>query len=63
MDEGRKRVLLIAASILAARNLANWDGKPSPAVEAAIANAIAAAERIMAKIDSRWPLPQRAGVS
>ena len=26
MDEGRKRVLLIAASILAARKLAQYDG-------------------------------------
>jgi hypothetical protein len=58
MDEGRKRVLLIAASILAARKLAQWDGRPSPASESAIANAIATAERIMAKIDSRWPVKQ-----
>jgi hypothetical protein len=55
MDEGRKRVLLIAASILAARKLVNWDGRPSPALESAIADAIATAERIMGKIDSRWP--------
>jgi len=58
MDEGRKRVLLIAAFILAARNLAQWDGRPSPAVEACIANAIATAERIMAKIDRLWPTAQ-----
>jgi len=45
MDESRKRVLLIAASILAARKLADWDGRPSPALEAAIANAISVAER------------------
>ena len=56
MDEGRKRVLLIAASILAARKLAQWDGKPSPASEIAISDAIATAERIMAKIDGRWPV-------
>lgn len=55
MDEGRKRVLLIAASILAAQKLADWDGRPSPAVNAAIANAITTAERIMRKIDNRWP--------
>ncbi len=55
MDEGRKRVLLIAAAILAARSLAQWDGRPSPAVDACIANAIATAERIMAKIDRLWP--------
>jgi len=55
VDEGRKRVLLIAASILAARRLAHWDGRPSPALESAIADAITIAERIMARIDSRWP--------
>ena len=55
MDEGRKRVLLIAASILAARKLAVWDGKPSPAVECAITDAIALAERILSKIDAKWP--------
>lgn len=57
MDEGRKRVLLIAASILAVRRLANWDGRPSPMLEAAIADAITIAERIMARINSRWPAP------
>lgn len=41
MDEGRKRVLLIAATILAARKLAQYD-KPCP-VEAAIANGISMA--------------------
>ena len=57
MDEGRKRVLLIAATILACRRLANWDGRPSPAFEAAIADAISLAEKIMARIDRRWPSP------
>jgi hypothetical protein len=28
VDERRKRVLLIAASILAARKLSDWDGRP-----------------------------------
>jgi hypothetical protein len=55
MDEGRRRVLLIAASTLAARKLVNWDGRPSPALESAIADAIALAERIMSRIDSTWP--------
>jgi hypothetical protein len=44
VDEGRKRVLLIAASILAARKLANWDGRPFPALESAIADAITIAD-------------------
>jgi hypothetical protein len=58
VDEGRNRVLLIAACILAARNLTRWDGKHSPASESAMADAITLAERIMAKIDSRWPARQ-----
>lgn len=58
VDEGRKRVLLIAASILAARKLVQGDGRPSPALECAIADAISLAERIMARIDTRWPPPR-----
>jgi len=39
MDEGRKRVLLIAAGILAARKLAQFDvGKRVPATISAIAD-------------------------
>ncbi len=56
MDEGRKRVLLIAASILAARKLAQYDGgKRVPATVAAIADAVRWAEEIMREIDQRWP--------
>ena len=58
MDEGRKRVLLIAASILAARTLAQYDGVATsrvPATVAAISNAIRWAEQIMNEIDHRWP--------
>jgi hypothetical protein len=56
VDEGRKRVLLIAATILAARKLAQYDGgKRVPATVAAIADAVRWAEEIMREIDSRWP--------
>jgi hypothetical protein len=56
MDEGRKRVLLIAASILAARKLAQYDGgNRVPATVAAISDAVRWAEEIMAEIDRRWP--------
>jgi hypothetical protein len=56
MEEGRKRVLLIAASILAARKLAQYDsGKRVPATMSAIADSIRWAEEIMAEIDRRWP--------
>ena len=53
VDESRKRVLLIAASILAARKLARIDSRPSPAREAAIAEAIQNAERIMQRINAK----------
>jgi hypothetical protein len=57
MDEGRKRVLLIAAAILAARKLAQYDsGARVPATVSAIADAIRWAERIMEEIDRRWPV-------
>lgn len=56
VDEGRKRVLLIAASILAARKLAQFDGgKRVPATMAAVADAVRWAEEIMKAIDERWP--------
>jgi len=55
MDEGRKRVLLIAASILAARKLSQFDGgKRVPATVSAIADAVRWAEEIMKVIDDRW---------
>ena len=55
MDEGRKRVLLIAARILAARKLAQHEGGArTPATMSAIADAIRWAEEIMSEIDRRW---------
>jgi hypothetical protein len=53
MDEGRKRTILIAASILVSRKFAELGGKSSPALEYAIADAISMAEKMMARIDSR----------
>jgi hypothetical protein len=56
MDEARKRVLLIAASILAARKLAQYDaGTRAPATMSAIAHGVRWAEQIMAEID-RHPM-------
>jgi hypothetical protein len=56
VDEGRKRVLLIAASILAARKLAQFDGGARvPATICAIDDSIRWAEQIMEEIDRRWP--------
>jgi hypothetical protein len=59
VDEGGKRVLLIAASILAARRLAQYDSAARvPAAVAAIADGVRWAERIMEEIDRRHP-PRR----
>jgi hypothetical protein len=55
VDESRKRVIGIMASILAARKLAQYDPvRRVPATICAIADAIVLAERILSKIDSRW---------
>jgi hypothetical protein len=54
VDEGRKRVILIAASILAARKLANYDpDRRVPATMCAIADAVRWPEEIMKEIDER----------
>jgi hypothetical protein len=51
MDEGRNRVLAIAAAILVARHLKNpedlHESRPSPRTESLIASAVQWAERIM----------------
>ena len=60
MDEGRKRALLIAASILAARKLSGFDGgKRVPATVAAISDAVRWAEELLKAIDGRWPVNPR----
>jgi len=60
MDEGRKRTILIAASILVARHYDQLRGKPQGAVDNAIAEAITLAERILQSIDSRAAAAGRA---
>jgi len=55
VDEGRKRVLLIAAAILAARKLAQFPATPRVATISAIADAIRFANQIMIEIDKIWP--------
>jgi hypothetical protein len=59
MDEGRKRVILIAAAILAARKLAQFAcGFQVPAAAYAISDAVIRAEQILKEIDRRWPTPK-----
>lgn len=59
----RKRTILIAASILVAREWAQLDDKTSLALDAAIANAISLAEKIMQKIDNRSTPPAQSMTS
>lgn len=58
MDEGRKRVLAIMASILVTRHLKTTedlhDSRPSPRTESLIASAVQWAERIMRRIDGSF---------
>jgi hypothetical protein len=50
-------VQIIAATTLAARKLAHYEGGTRvPATVSAIADAIHWAEQIMARIDERWPI-------
>jgi hypothetical protein len=54
--EGRKRVLLVAAGIVAARKLAQLEStRPSPVLNSAIHNSIILVERIIKKIDDLFP--------
>ena len=49
-------MILIAAAILAARKLAEYDGGGHvPATIYAITNAVIRAEQILKEIDKRWP--------
>jgi hypothetical protein len=55
VDEGRKRVIGIMASILAARKLAHFDsGARVPATINAIADDVRWSERIMEEVDRRF---------
>jgi hypothetical protein len=52
--------LLIAASILASRKLAQFEGGTRvPATVSAIADAIRWGEEILRRIDERWPTPRK----
>jgi len=62
MEEGRKRVLGIMASILVSRHLKTTedlhDSRSSPRTESLVASAVQWAERIMRSIDARLSDPE-----
>ena len=56
VDEDRKRAILIAAAILAARKLAPFSGGHRvPATITAVADAVRWAQELMMEIDRKWP--------
>ena len=55
MGEQRKYAILFAATILATKKLHEIGDKSCPAREFAITDAIEKAERILKKIEERWP--------
>ena len=59
MTEERKHAILFSATILAARELAEIGDKPCPAREICMEDAFRNAERILQKIDERWPTDVR----
>jgi hypothetical protein len=50
------RVCFLGPDAETARKLIDSDGRPSPAFEARIADSITIGNRIMNRIDSRWPV-------
>jgi transposase len=63
VDEGRKRVLLIAAAILATRKLCQYEaGARVPATISAIADAVPWANQILQEIDRHWPTRKRSRI-
>jgi len=52
-DETRKLAVMIAAAILAARALLDWDGRRSPRAIAAVANAIEKAQLLVSTLEAR----------
>lgn len=55
MDEPRKRILFLAASMFLCRRLAGLERRPSPAREAAYRDSIDDAVELMRRIDARFP--------
>jgi len=52
-DESRKLAILLAAAIFAARALTDWNGKRSPRLVAAVANAVEKAKFLVSMLEAR----------
>jgi hypothetical protein len=59
VDEGRKKLIYIAAGMSLVRRLAGLDRRPSPARENAFRDAIDNAVELMRRLDARFPNPAK----
>ena len=59
MDEGRKKLIYLAAGMFLVRRLAGLDRQPSPARENAFRDAIDNAVELMRRLDARFPTADR----
>jgi hypothetical protein len=59
MDEGRKKLIYLAAGMFLVRRLAGLDREPSPARENAFRDAIDNAVELMRRLDARFPTADR----
>lgn len=61
MDDERRRTIAVCATILAARKLHEYEYRTCPATEAAIYDAVLAANKILTAVDRIWPAPRLEG--
>jgi hypothetical protein len=55
MDEGRKRIIFLAAAMFMCRRVSGLDARPSPARELAFRDSIDLAVELLRRIDVRFP--------
>ena len=55
MDEGRKRIIYLAAAMFLCRRLATLGERPSPAREVAFRDSIDLAVDLLRRVDARFP--------
>jgi hypothetical protein len=59
MEEGRKRIVFLAAAMFMCRRLSGLDGRPSPARELAFRDSIDLAVELLRRIDARFPVANK----
>jgi hypothetical protein len=59
MEEGRKRIVFLAAAMFMCRRLSGLDARPSPARELAFRDSIDLAVELLRRIDARFPVTNK----